>query len=89
MGPDGRIDTDAPHGPLLLIGGEADQIIPADLTEKNFKAYTDEASVTEFTVFPRGHYICGAPGWEEVADRALTFVQQHGRATAPASVGLS
>lgn len=88
MGPDGKIDTDAPHGPLLLIGGEADQIIPAHLTEKNFKAYTDEASVTEFTVFPRSHYICGEPGWEEVADRALAFVQQHGRVDASGSFGL-
>lgn len=88
MGANGRIDTDAPHGPLLLIGGESDQIIPAHLTEKNFKAYTDEASVTEFTVFPRDHYTCGAPGWEQVASRALAFVQQHGRVDASGAAGL-
>lgn len=85
MGPDGRIDLDKPHGPLLLIGGEQDEIIPAHLTEKNFKAYSDEASITEFTAFPRSHYICNEPGWEAVADRALAFVQQHGRAAAGAS----
>lgn len=74
MGPDGRIDLDTPRGPLLLIGGEEDQIIPADLTEKNFKAYPDSCGTTEFVSFPgRSHYICNEPGWEEVADKALEF----------------
>lgn len=78
MGPDGKVDVDAPHGPLLLIGGEKDEIIPEHLTEKNFKAYTDEASVTEFAPFAgRSHYICNEPGWEEVADAALAFVERN------------
>jgi pimeloyl-ACP methyl ester carboxylesterase len=68
MGSSGHIDLDAPHGPLLLIGGEKDEIIPAHLTEKNAKAYTDEGSITTFKEFDgRSHYICGEPGWEEVA----------------------
>lgn len=78
MGPDGRVDLDAPHAPLLLIGGEEDEIIPAHLTEKNFKAYTDPGSVTEFRPFPgRSHYICNEPGWEEVAAHALAFLERH------------
>lgn len=81
MGPHGRVDTDVPHGPLLLIGGENDQIIPAHLSEKNFKAYTDKSSVTEFAVFPRGHYIVNEPGWQAVADRVIAFIQQHAPAT--------
>ncbi|WP_219225632.1 hypothetical protein [Pedobacter antarcticus] len=44
--------VDAPHGPLLLIGGEEDQIIPSSLTEKNYKAYTDKNSITALRVFP-------------------------------------
>lgn len=83
MGPHGRIDTDTSHGPLLLIGGENDQIIPSHLSEKNFKAYTDKSSVTEFAVFPRGHYIVNEPGWQEVADRVLAFIQQHGVSANP------
>ena len=84
MGSDGRIDLDAPHTPLLLIGGEEDRIIPAHLTEKNFNGYTDAGSVTEFLPFAgRSHYICNEPGWEEVAQAALTFIQRNGaRATA-------
>lgn len=77
LGPHGHIETDAPHGPLLLIGGEDDQIIPAHLSEKNFNAYTDAASVTEFAVFARSHYIVNEPGWQQVADRVLAFIEQH------------
>lgn len=78
MGADGKVDVDAPHAPLLLIGGEEDQIIPAHLTEKNFKAYSDAGSVTEFAPFAgRSHYICNEPGWEEVANQALAFVERN------------
>ena len=78
MGPDGKVDIDAPHGPLLLIGGDEDQIIPAHLTEKNHKAYTHAGSVTEFRAFAgRSHFICNEPGWEEVADHALAFLDRN------------
>jgi pimeloyl-ACP methyl ester carboxylesterase len=78
MGADGRIDLDAPHAPLLLIGGEKDEIIPAHLTEKNFNAYTDRASVTEYLTFAgRSHYICNEPGWQEVAEAAFAFVDRN------------
>jgi pimeloyl-ACP methyl ester carboxylesterase len=82
LGPHGHIDLDAPHAPLLLIGGEEDQIIPSHLTEKNFKAYKDEGSVTEFLPFSgRSHFICNEPGWQEVATAALQFVERNmGRA---------
>jgi pimeloyl-ACP methyl ester carboxylesterase len=68
MGEAGRIDLGAPHGPLLLIAGEKDEIIPPDLTKRNFDAYHNADSVTFFKEFlGRSHYICGEPGWEEVA----------------------
>lgn len=79
MGEDGRIDLDAPHAPLLLIGGEEDEIIPAHLTEKNHRAYKDEGSVAEFVSFPgRSHFICNELGWEEVAHTALQFIERNG-----------
>lgn len=84
MGPDGQLNLDAPHAPLLLIGGEKDEIIPAHLNEKNFKAYSDAGSVTEFRVFPgRSHFICNEPGWEEVADSVIAFLERN-RAALPA-----
>jgi len=68
MGSSGKIDLRRPHAPLLLIGGEEDQIIPADLNEKNFSGYTDQSSITDLRRFPgRSHFICNEPGWEEVA----------------------
>ena len=86
MGPSGRVDLDKPHGPLLLIAGEKDEIIPAHLTEKNFKAYTDKGSVTSFKEFGgRSHYICGEPGWEEVAGYAAEWLSRQGGKPGPAS----
>ena len=77
MGEDGEIDLDLPHVPLLFIGGEADEIIPASLNEKNAKAYSDDASIVEFKSFPgRGHFTCGQAGWEEVAEYVALWVQQ-------------
>jgi len=71
MGISGKIDLSRPHAPLLFIAAEKDQIVPAHLSEKNFRAYEDAGSVTAFQEFPdRSHYICNEPGWEEVA----TFV---------------
>ncbi len=87
IGEDGRIDLDAPHAPLLLIGGEEDQIIPAHLTEKNFKAYTDAASLTEFLPFAgRSHYICNEPGWQDVAEAAYQFIERNSAATSVGAI---
>lgn len=75
MGLEGRIDLDRPHGPLLLIGGEKDEIIPAHLSEKNAKAYKSGA-VAFRTFAGRSHYICGEPGWEEVAAFVASWLEQ-------------
>jgi pimeloyl-ACP methyl ester carboxylesterase len=77
MGEAGKVDFDLPHAPLLFIAGEEDKIIPADLNEKNSDAYTDEGSLTYFEKFPnRGHFICGQPGWEEVAESVADWLQR-------------
>jgi len=77
MGSTGHINLDAIHSPLLLIAGEKDEIIPASLVEKNYKAYTDENSITAFKEFSgRSHYICNEPGWEEVAEYIYNWLQQ-------------
>jgi alpha-beta hydrolase superfamily lysophospholipase len=77
LGPSGHIDLDMPHVPLLFISGEEDLIVPTELVEKNSKAYSDDVSGTatykEFT--GRSHYICGEPGWEEVADYVYNWIE--------------
>jgi len=78
MGSSGRIDLERPHRPLLLIGGELDEIIPPQLTEKNYKAYKDVGSVTDFKVYPRrSHFICNEPGWEEVAGLVYQWIERN------------
>ena len=74
-GTEGFIDFKKPHAPLLFIAGEEDNIIPSSLNLKNHKAYKDRGSVCSFRKFPgRTHYICGQPGWEEVAQYAKQWI---------------
>lgn len=76
MGVSGQLDVELPHVPLLFITGDKDEIIPNTLTRKNFEAYTDTNSVTAFREFTeRSHYICGEPGWEEVAGYVYEWLQ--------------
>lgn len=78
MGVDGKIDIELPHAPLLFIAGERDEIIPPELIKRNSEAYTDKGSISEYKEFAdRGHYICGQPGWEEVANYIYDWLQRH------------
>lgn len=77
MGEAGKVDLDVPHVPLLFIAGEKDQIIPASLAEKNARAYTDQSSTIDFKEFSnRSHFICGEPGWQEVAEYIYNWLQK-------------
>lgn len=76
IGADGHVDLDQPHAPLLLIGAKEDQITPAELVEKNYRKYSDKHSLTAHKEFPnRSHYICGEPGWEEVAGQVAAWIE--------------
>lgn len=58
-GNDGKIDFKKPHQPLLIIAGEEDNIVSSSLNKKNFNAYKDKNSKTDFKEFAsRTHYIC-------------------------------
>jgi pimeloyl-ACP methyl ester carboxylesterase len=69
LGSAGQVDLEIPHAPLLFISGKEDQIVPTELVEKNSKAYSDDISGGSFfkEFGNRSHFICGEPGWEEVA----------------------
>lgn len=74
-----RVDFKKPHPPLLLIAGSDDHILPSSLNKSNFQKYTDPSSATGFKEFPgRTHFIIGQNGWEEVADFALAWLNEHG-----------
>lgn len=78
LGDEGTVDVEAPHVPLLFVGAEKDEIIPASLVMRNAEAYTDNRSHSEYVEFSgRGHFICGEPGWEEVAERIANWLNAH------------
>ena len=70
-----KIDTKKPHVPLLFLGGLEDVIIPNVLLRKTIKKYTDEDSIVDSKFYEgKDHFICGAPGWEEVAEYSLNWL---------------
>ena len=70
-----KIDTKKPHVPMLFLGGLEDVIVPNVLIRKTIKKYSDKNSVVEFKFYEgKDHFICGAPGWEEVAQYCLNWI---------------
>jgi pimeloyl-ACP methyl ester carboxylesterase len=75
-GNDGKMDFSKPHKPLLFIAGEKDNIVPKSLIKKNFESYMDKFSRIDFREFAgKTHYICGQPGWEEIAAYIITWIE--------------
>jgi pimeloyl-ACP methyl ester carboxylesterase len=74
----GRVAFAAPHGPLLLIAGAEDRIVPSSLNRSNFRRYSDKGSVISFKEFPgRTHFIIGQENWQEVADFTADWLAQN------------
>jgi pimeloyl-ACP methyl ester carboxylesterase len=65
------------RAPLLFIGFGEDHVMPPKVVGHNEEKYDDSISVTEFKEFPGRPHFPGAPGWEEVADYALTWAVEH------------
>ncbi len=71
--------------PLLVIGNDQDQTIPASVSREAAKRLGRSKAVVEYKEFAgRPHFTAGAPGWEAVADYALEWAIRH--AGAPAEV---
>lgn len=65
------------RAPLLIIAGELDRTVAARMNRANFERQRRSGAVTEFREFPgRTHWICTQPGWEEVADFTLAWVEK-------------
>jgi non-heme chloroperoxidase len=73
------VDTTNPErGPLLIIAGEKDHTVPVAIANAAFHRQQRNPGVTEFTEIPnRGHSLSIDNGWREVAETALTYIQQH------------
>jgi pimeloyl-ACP methyl ester carboxylesterase len=73
-----KVDFDKPHVPLLLTSGDKDNIIPASINVRNFKAYKQNGSVTEYKEFKgRNHFVLGLPTWQEDADYILEWLDKN------------
>ena len=70
------------RAPLLFISGSDDHLMPPSIQRSNAKHYKSD-TITEVKEFPGPHLLPAAPGWEEVADYALTWALE--QANAPAS----
>jgi pimeloyl-ACP methyl ester carboxylesterase len=69
------VDREA-RAPLLFIGFGEDHLMPTKLVRPDRKM-NDSSSVTEFVEFPGRPHLPGAPGWEDVADYALSWAVEH------------
>jgi non-heme chloroperoxidase len=67
----------ADRGPLLILDGEEDHVVPWAIANASFKRQKRNEGVTEITKVPdRGHSLTIDHGWNEVADLSLKFVQR-------------
>jgi pimeloyl-ACP methyl ester carboxylesterase len=74
------VDTKNPErGPLLIMDGERDHVVPWAIANASYKRQARNPGVTEIVKIPgRGHALTIDSGWREVADTALAFIQKHG-----------
>jgi pimeloyl-ACP methyl ester carboxylesterase len=67
------------RAPLLFIAGGVDHVMPASVNRANYEHYKSAAH-TDYKEFEgRSHFTVGQPGWEEVADYALNWCNEHTR----------
>lgn len=67
------------RGPLLLISGQEDRLVPDAATRAVYKQYGDTTAVTDLKQFAdRGHSLVVDSGWRFVADYVLGWLDGHG-----------
>lgn len=70
--------------PLLISGGDADRLISPRLSRAAYRIQSRAPAPTDYICFPgRSHFLTNEPGWEEVAETALSWLC---RVPAPATV---
>jgi alpha-beta hydrolase superfamily lysophospholipase len=63
------------RAPLLIIGAEKDNTVPASLAEKQFKKYSKSRAQTDYIEFEgRPHLMMAADGWDEIAGRIESWM---------------
>jgi pimeloyl-ACP methyl ester carboxylesterase len=66
----------ADRPPLMLIAGEKDRTVHPSMVRGAYRRHLRSPVETAFHAFPgRSHFLCNEDGWEEVADRALSWAK--------------
>ncbi|MGP4092132.1 alpha/beta hydrolase [Streptomyces sp. KR55] len=69
----------ADRGPLLLISGQEDLLVPDSVTRAVYKEYGDSTAVTDLKQFAdRAHSLVIDSGWRFVADYVLGWLDERG-----------
>ena len=77
--------TSDERAPLLIVGAEKDNTVPASLSHKQFEKYEKSEAQTDYLVFAgRPHLMMVAEGWEEIATAIESWL---GGVLATAGVG--
>ncbi|PSM42905.1 alpha/beta hydrolase [Streptomyces dioscori] len=73
------------RGPLLLVSGQEDRLVPDSVTREVYKEYGDSTAVTDLKQFAdRGHSLVIDSGWRLVADYVLGWLDEQGVRSLPA-----
>jgi pimeloyl-ACP methyl ester carboxylesterase len=63
------------RAPLLIVGAEKDNTVPASLSKKQYEKYGKSDATTDYIEFPgRPHLMMAAEGWEEIAAAIETWL---------------
>ena len=78
-GSETKVNTaNSTRGPLLITGGEKDNIAPPILGKASLKKYNSSV-LTEFKLFEgRGHSLIVDKGWREIAEYVLAWLNKNG-----------
>jgi pimeloyl-ACP methyl ester carboxylesterase len=63
------------RAPLLFISGSKDHLMPPQIQRSNAKHYKSD-TITEIVEYDGPHLLPSSPGWEEIADYALTWARE-------------
>jgi pimeloyl-ACP methyl ester carboxylesterase len=68
-----KVRFDRQRAPLLFIAFGEDHIIPPKASHHNMEKYAGSDGIVAFKEYPGRPHFPGAPGWEDVADFALSW----------------
>ncbi|HXI45008.1 MAG TPA: alpha/beta hydrolase [Candidatus Acidoferrales bacterium] len=72
-----KVDFSNPNrAPLLIVAGLADRALPPVIARRTLRAYGASPAQTDLRTFPgRTHWIIAQPGWEEVAQSCIDWLE--------------